>query len=512
MPQHFALAEKAPPCYPPFADAFVMFSAMVIATAISVLLFAQSGLGFWAGTAAAIANYAALLSLHLLMRRLIIGSAGAAVRASAYEKFMTMAWLRPALMVFMPFAAGYYLSYLFRVINAVVAKPLADELELDAARLGLLTSVYFLTFAAVQLPLGVALDRIGPRRVQASLLMVAALGALTFAVAPNYPVLVIGRGLIGLGVAGALIAGLKGIAEWFPRERLPLINGVYVAFGAAGAVTATAPVEWLLTWTDWRGLFLMLAAATATASILIFAVVLEPPVRAKTAVSAPGIREVYADPRFWRLAPISALCIGSAWALQGLWAAPWLADVALLGRSEMVQHLFVMALALCASALLLGLVADRLRSRGIGPDRVFCGAACAFIVAELVLVFRLPIATLDLWALIAGMGAATVLSYSVLADLFPREAAGRANAALNLLHIGGAFAIQTAIGFLVDLWPRDLHGRYPASAYDLAFLILVAAQLVALLWFLRPRSRTLKWSPPPLASDMASVSRQPASR
>jgi MFS family permease len=343
--------------------------------------------------------------------------------------------------------------------------------------------------------------------------LVAALGALAFAVAPNYPVLVIGRGLIGLGVAGALIAGLKAIAEWFPRERLPLINGIFVAFGAAGAVTATVPAEWLLTWTDWRSLFLMLAAATATTSILIFAVVLEPPMRVKAAVSAPGIRAVYADPRFWRLAPMSALCIGSAWALQGLWAGPWLADVALLGRSEIVQHLFVMAVALCVGALLIGLVADRLRSRGIGPDGVLCMAACTFIVAELALVFRLPIATRGLWALVAGMGAATVLSYSVLADLFPREAAGRANAALNLLHIGGAFAIQTAIGFLVGLWPRDLQGRYPASAYDLAFLMLVVLQLAALLWFLRPHSRTLKWNRSlPLASDMASVNRQQASR
>ena len=395
-------------------------------------------------------------------------------------------WLRPTLLVFVPFATGYYLSYLFRVINAVVAKPLVEDVGLDASHLGFLTSVYFLTFAAIQLPLGAALDRFGPRRVQGLLLMVAALGALAFAEAINFPTLVFGRALIGVGVAGALMAGLKAIPEWFPRERLPLINGIFIALGAAGAVTATAPVEWLLTWTDWRGLFLILAAATAAASVLIFSVVLEPPARARAASTSPDIRAVYVDPRFWRLAPMSALCIGSAWALQGLWAAPWLADVASLGRPEIVQHLFVMAVALCAGALLIGLVADRIRRRGIGPEALLCAAACTFIAAELALVFRLPMPTLGLWALVAGMGAATVLSYSVLADLFPRETAGRANAALNLLHIGGAFAIQTTFGFILDLWPRDLQGRYPAFSYDLAFLMLVALQLIAVLWFLRP--------------------------
>jgi MFS family permease len=129
-----------------------------------------------------------------------------------------------------------------------------DDLGLDATRLGLLSSVYFLTFAAVQLPLGAALDRFGPRRVQGILLMFAAVGAVTFARASGLTGLLIGRALIGLGVAGALMAGLKAIVEWFPQQRLALVNGAFIALGAAGAVTATAPVEWMLGWLDWRRL------------------------------------------------------------------------------------------------------------------------------------------------------------------------------------------------------------------------------------------------------------------
>jgi MFS family permease len=403
-----------------------------------------------------------------------------------------MTWFKPILLVFTPFAVGYYLSYLFRVINAVVAKPLVDELGLDAAQLGLLTSIYFLTFATVQLPLGAALDRFGSRRVQASLLMFAAAGAMTFSLARGFAGLLIGRGLIGLGVAGAFIAGLKAIAEWFPKDRLQLINGAFVAFGAAGAVTATLPVQWLLACFDWRGLFLLLGLAAGAISLVVLLAVLDPPKRQ----SAPDdcrsvkIRAIYADRRFWRLAPVSALCIGSAWALQGLWAAPWLADVASLGRDDVVHHLFVMAVALCVGALLIGVVADVLRRRGIGPETVLVSAVWLFIAAELAIICRLPLPSAVLWALVGGMGAATVLSYAMLADLFPPEAAGRANGALNVLHIGGAFAIQGGIGLLVGLWSRDLDGHYPPNAYQAAFLIVVVLQVAALLWFVRPGWRS----------------------
>jgi MFS family permease len=395
-------------------------------------------------------------------------------------------WLRPILLVFLPFAAGYYLSYLFRAINAVVAEPLVHDLGLDATRLGFLSSVYFLTFAAVQLPVGAALDRFGPRRVQGTLLMLAAVGSVTFARATGLTGLLIGRGLIGLGVAGALMAGLKAIVEWFPNERLPLVNGTFIALGAAGAVTATAPAEWMLGWIDWRGLFLLLAAATAVLSLLILVFVLEPPKRHALGPRALNIRAIYTDARFWCVAPLSALCIGSAWALQGLWAAPWLADVAALERDEIVRHLFIMAVALCVGALLIGVVAAALRRRGVGAATVLSMAACLFIGAELALLCRVPLPSMLLWALVAGMGAATVLSYALIADLFPQEAAGRANAALNVLHIGAAFAIQAGIGGVVGLWPRGPQGHYPPDAYRAAFLVIVVLQFLALIWFLRP--------------------------
>ena len=160
--------------------------------------------------------------------------------------------------VLLPFAAGYYLSYLFRTINALIAADLAAELGLSAADLGLLTSIYFLVFAAAQIPFGILLDRHGPRSLQSSLLLLAGAGALVFALADNLVGLLLGRALIGVGVALALMAGFKAIVLWFPAERLALANGWFVMLGALGAVTATAPADVIVANVGWRGLFAVL--------------------------------------------------------------------------------------------------------------------------------------------------------------------------------------------------------------------------------------------------------------
>jgi MFS family permease len=401
---------------------------------------------------------------------------------------VSVRYWRPTLLVLLPFALGYFLSYLFRTINALISARLTEELGLDASSLGLVTSVYFLTFAAAQLPLGVMLDRYGVRQVQSGLLLVAVAGALLFATADSPATLVAGRALIGIGVAGALIGGLKAIAFAFPKERLPLVNGCYIMLGALGAVTATAPAEWLQEAIGWRGLFELLAGVTAAVALLIFTVVVDPAPTGAAPSRRTSLKAIYSDARFWRLAPLSMLCISTAWALQGLWAAPWLADVEILQRPYVVRHLFVMAIALSAGALLLGIIADRFGKRGIGPDTMLAATACLFVVAELSLILGLPAAATSYgayasyaaWAVIAGVGAATVLSYSILGDCFPKEIAGQANAALNLLHIGGAFVLQETIGLIVNRWP-SLGGHYPPLAYKTAFALIV--QIGGIIWF-----------------------------
>src|ERR1051325_11560043 len=141
------------------------------------------------------------------------------------------------LVVFCPFAAGDFLSFFYRNVTAIISKDLAAEFALTPDELGLLTSMYLLAFAAIQLRLGVMLDRYGPRRVVAGLLECA--GAVTFALARELTMLSIGRALIGLGVSAGLMGAIKAFTLWFPLSRLATPNGLYLALGGGGARAAT---------------------------------------------------------------------------------------------------------------------------------------------------------------------------------------------------------------------------------------------------------------------------------
>jgi type IV secretory pathway TrbF-like protein/sugar phosphate permease len=396
----------------------------------------------------------------------------------------------PIILVFAPFACGYYISYIFRTIVAMIATRISLDLGLNAADIGILTSVYFLAFALAQLPLGLMLDRHGPRRVQSVLLLIAAGGAILFAFGHSFAALLLSRALIGLGVSGALMAGLKAIVLWFPIERLPLINGWFVMLGGLGAVTSTGPTEMLLNCIGWRDLFKLLGIITAMCAFAIYLVVPERPNGPVTAQQSKPVtlRSIYLDQNFWRLAPLSASCIGSAWAMQGLWAAAWLSDVEELSRPRIVQYLFVMALGLSAGALLLGSGANFLRKYGIPPSVPLTITMIIFISVQLCLIARIHLPHYLIWSVVGCVGAATVLSYAVLAELFPKECIGQANAALNLLHVGGGFAIQCFIGIVIQQWTNK-GGHYPPTAYRTSFFLMVLLQSMALVWFYLSASR-----------------------
>ena len=387
--------------------------------------------------------------------------------------------------VFLPFAGGYYLSYLYRSVNAVIADRLVADLELDPAALGLMTSAYFLAFAAFQIPLGLLLDRYGPRRIQALLLCAAAVGAVVFSMGQGPAMLILGRALIGLGVAGGLMASFKAITLWFPKARWPLVNGCFLAMGGLGAMSATTPVEALLGLTDWRGLFAGLAAATVAVAAIIFLVV--PNVGRAAAMPSlrdqlAGLATIYRDRLFWRLAPISVASMASNMSIQGLWAGPWLRDVAGFSSDRVADYLFGLALSMTVGFVATGLLADRLAARGIGLMSVMGACMALFSLALGLIVTGLLPEALWPWVLFGLLGNATALAYPQLSRHFPLAYAGRANTALNLLVFLGAFGAQYAIGLVIDQWP-SVDGRSPAEAYSAAFAMVLAVQLAALAWF-----------------------------
>jgi len=156
------------------------------------------------------------------------------------------------------------------VVNAVIAPDLVTDLNLDPSELGLLTATYFIAFASAQLPLGVLLDRFGPRMVESFLLLFAGAGAIIFAISHTLTGVIIGRALIGFGVSACLMAAFKSYVIWFPANILSRINGFQMAAGGVGALAATTPVAWALHFTDWRGLFWALALFSFASALAVF--------------------------------------------------------------------------------------------------------------------------------------------------------------------------------------------------------------------------------------------------
>ena len=390
------------------------------------------------------------------------------------------------LRIFIPFAFGYFLSYLYRTVNAVLAPDLMRDLSLDPADLGLLTSAYFLAFAAAQPPLGVLLDRYGPRRVEATLLFFAAAGAMLFALADSLGALLLGRALIGLGVAACLMAAFKSFSQWFPPEQLPFANGIQMVSGGLGALAATTPVELALTVTDWRGIFMGLAVLTLLAAIAVFLVVPERD-RGRSGETfveqLAGLRLVLANRNFWRITPWAVAAQASYLSLVSLWSGPWLRDVAHFSRPAVARTLMGVAIAMIAGYFLFGALAARLYRRGVPTVRVAATGMLLFLAVQLVLVWQPPTHAAMVWILFGFFGTACILPYAVLSQHFPAKLSGRVNTSLNLLVFLGAFAAQWGVGGIVGSWPGVVAGDYAADGYRWGLLLLVGVQLLGAGWY-----------------------------
>ncbi|MFB0923177.1 MAG: MFS transporter [Alphaproteobacteria bacterium] len=394
--------------------------------------------------------------------------------------------------VCLPFAVGYFFSYLYRTVNAVIGADLAVEVGLSAGQLGMLSSAYFITFAVAQIPIGVFLDSHGPRRVETILLVIAALGAFLFSIGEGLWALVLGRGLIGLGVAACLMGSFKAMSEWFPAERLPLMNGLIVAFGGLGAMVATAPTEALVAEVGWRCGFVALSIATLCVAGVIWFVV---PERTRAGSSDPlsvrigGLRGIFTSRAFWRIAPLSAFSQGSFLAIQTLWAGPWLRDTAGLDSRAVSFVLLAGAGGFVLGNIGAGLIADRLARRGVPPIIVAGFGMAGFMVVQLLVLAEWTDAPIFLWLVFGGFGTTGVLAFAVLARTFSNELAGRANTALNLLIFAMAFILQWGMGEIINIWPTGVDGSYAAAGYRAAFGCALVLQVIAFAWLLHGRER-----------------------
>ena len=399
-----------------------------------------------------------------------------------------------ALRVVLPFLAGYFLSYVYRTVNAVLAPSLVGEFGISAEELGFLTGVYFFSFGLFQVPLGVLLDRFGPRRVNATLLVLAAAGALGFAKASSYENLVLARALIGVGVSACLMASIQAFILWFPPERMSTMIALAYSMGGLGAITASAPLEMALRAYTWRDIFAFLAALTLLLSAVFALLVPEHPGARKPArlrEQLGGLASIARDGAFWRVAIAIGTTQCAVVSLFTLWITAWLRDVAGYDRAAAAQGLGAVALALIAGYFFFGRLAD-LRARRNRPQLpLFMGGVAAALVFLALLVFQVTAGAVLLWGAYVFCGTSATLAHSIVTRRYPREMAGRINTALNTFTFFGIFVGQWGSGAILNVWPPTQSGYDPRGyAWALAALWAIQAAGFAWLWAGRKRLAT----------------------
>jgi sugar phosphate permease len=391
--------------------------------------------------------------------------------------------MSPQARIFLVFSLGYFVSYVFRGVNLVLAPLLSRDLGIDATGLGGLTSAYLIGFAGFQIPLGLLLDRYGPRRVEAALLVVAASGSAIFAMGENLTILIIGRALIGIGVSTCLVGAVKALSLWFPLEKLTFLNGALFALGGLGGAATGTPVELLMHVLGWRALFLCLAGLTLAVAALMLLVAPEHPgspgKSSSLAEQWRGLVKIMRSRVFWGLALLPSVGTGVFLAVQGLWAGPFMRDVQGLDAAAAAADVVVMALAMVAGGFALGWIARQLDRRGVPPYLTAAAALAVFLAVQVAIIAGAPLSSALQWTLYGFFGSATMLVYAVLQGHFPVAMMGRLGAAATLLPFVLAFIFQIGFGAVIDLWPPDAAGHAPPEAHLAAWTVGLVAQLAA---------------------------------
>jgi sugar phosphate permease len=393
-----------------------------------------------------------------------------------------------AVRVFVCFALCYLLSYALRSINAVIAPSLLAEFGMSNADLGLLSSAYFVAFGCMQLPLGIWLDKYGARRTEAVLLVFAAAGAAVFATSTSLTGLWVGRALIGIGVSACLMAALKAYRQWFALEQQAQLASWMLVSGTAGALTATLPVTLALPLICWRGVFWVIAAMLLLLAGAIFLMLRD--VEASFAHTGPlavsgskdgGYRSVFGNRYFWRMGALGLVNHGIFFALQTLWAGPWMMTVLGKTQQQTAQILFALNLMLLLSYLALGWSAPRLLARGWNVHRLIAIGIAGMLLAQCAMLLTTAPWAWMLWLPLVLCVPVTTLVQSNVGMAFPPALAGRANSAYNLQLFIGAFATQWGFGLLIDALKGQ--GFSAVDAFRVALGSALALQAIALAYF-----------------------------
>jgi len=397
------------------------------------------------------------------------------------------------------FGWGLFLSFMLRTVNAGIASDLSTDLSLSNAQLGSLSSAFFLGFSIMQLPLGILLDRLGARRVQAVLLLIAAVACWGFSLSHSYGGLWLSRALMGVGTAGALMAALKAFRFWYAANRQQLLSTLMLIAGTSGALFATVPVRWAVDAFGWRSIFATTGFLLLLVAIAIALLIPRDEEQAcqessrKTAgegyikENLSAYQRIFTDRYFWRFGAISMFTHGGIGAMQSLWLGPWLTEVYGLSLNQMAERLLYFNLAMLLGYMAQVLLVRYTRLSQIPVPVLIACVTVAVISLQLSLVFwHHPLAWL-LWLALAVFTTFFTILLPHVSLSFPQNVTGRAYVAYNILIFSGNWLVQLGFGSVVQTAEMQL-ALSSESAFRLAMLVWAGVQCFGLLWLLISRA------------------------
>jgi sugar phosphate permease len=366
-------------------------------------------------------------------------------------------------------SAAYLLSFFHRIAPAAIAGELRLAFGASGAELGALAAAYFSVYTVMQVPTGVLVDAIGPRRIVALGGLVAGVGSIVFGLAGRIGAAAAGRALVGLGVSVTFIALLKLVAAWFHEREFATVSGLVMLLGNVGAVLSAAPLAWIVTVTSWRHVFVAIGLSSLAGAALTWSLVRDHPGEA----GLPSMREldgraahpgragrwydglwtVVRNRATWPGFFLNLGLAGSYLAFAGLWAVPYLTDVHGMSRARATAHTTAMLVAFALSSLATGRLSDRMGRRrplvlGLGLGYVLCWVPWILGATP-------PLAaTLALFALMGACATGFTLSWASVKEVNPPALAGTAMAVVNTGVFLGPTLYQPLVG-----WVLDRHGH-----------------------------------------------------
>ncbi|MGI9383353.1 MAG: MFS transporter [Methyloligellaceae bacterium] len=385
---------------------------------------------------------------------------------------------------------GYVVSQFYRVSNAVIAPELMRDLSLSPEAMGAVTGIFFLAFAVFQVPVGVLLDRFGPRRVMSGCLLIAVAGAVLFALAPGAGLLTLGRALIGAGCAAGLMGSFIAIGRWYPPGRFAALTSALFTIGGIGQLMATTPLSVVSDAAGWRGAFLIIAGLTLGCAVLLFVFVRDAPPGHATQEAASesltqigrGMLDVLTNRQLWHVGAIQFVCYGSVLAVSGLWGGPYLQDVHGLDGAARGNVLLALNVAMLAGVIVYGRLETLVDTR---KWTIVAGAAATAGVLGLLAALPSPALwqVTGLFVLLGATGSYFMLAHAHARGVLPDHVLGRGLTLQNVAVMGGVFVTQTVSGFVVGAFAEPGVAA-PEIAYRTVFALLALFTLAGTLLYL----------------------------